>query len=171
MFATPRASEQYWDKLQHLRDIHLPEAPGWLPLAPGWWMLILLICMTVAVLASWSRRRRRYRAPIVHALAELNHLHTQASELPPGARNAFPASCNALLKRVARLRCRQESNIDPALLHGQAWRDFLRKTSDWNTPPPPEALVSGPYMPEPDMDIDNVKTWTAVWLRHQGTRS
>ena len=25
-----------------LRDLHLPEAVGWWPLAPGWWVLIAL---------------------------------------------------------------------------------------------------------------------------------
>ena len=26
-----------------LRDLHLPEAIGWWPLAPGWWVVIALV--------------------------------------------------------------------------------------------------------------------------------
>lgn len=52
------------DQLQQLRDIHLPEPPGWWPPAPGWWLLAGL-----AVAALWwafvrLRARRRRSAPL-----------------------------------------------------------------------------------------------------------
>ena len=52
------------DQLQQLRDIHLPEPPGWWPPAPGWWLLAAL-----AVAALWwaivrLRARRRRSAPL-----------------------------------------------------------------------------------------------------------
>jgi hypothetical protein len=52
------------DQLQQLRDIHLPQPPGWWPPAPGWWLLAAL-----AVAALWwiflrLRARRRRSAPL-----------------------------------------------------------------------------------------------------------
>lgn len=53
-----------------LRDLHLPEAIGWWPLAPGWWFLIAVL----VVLAFWqawrSLQRWRFEAPRRYALRE-----------------------------------------------------------------------------------------------------
>ena len=59
-----------------LRDLHLPEAVGWWPLAPGWWLLILLgaIAVTWLLLRSW--RRWRFNAARRHALALLQEVET-----------------------------------------------------------------------------------------------
>jgi hypothetical protein len=50
-----------------LRDLHLPEPVGWWPLAPGWWMLILLALMAIALLIhqwyqAWSQNAARRQA-------------------------------------------------------------------------------------------------------------
>lgn len=57
-----------------LRDLHLPEAVGWWPPAPGWWLLFaLLTALLLYALARASRRWRRARARRV-ALKELARL-------------------------------------------------------------------------------------------------
>ena len=48
--------------LDQLRDIHLPEAIGWWPLAPGWWLLIILVCLGLITLARLFLRRRQASA-------------------------------------------------------------------------------------------------------------
>jgi Domain of unknown function (DUF4381) len=50
-----------------LRDLHLPEPVGWWPLAPGWWILILLAFMAIALLIrqwyrAWSQNAARRQA-------------------------------------------------------------------------------------------------------------
>jgi len=50
--------------LDQLRDIHLPEAVSWWPLAPGWWLLMVLTCLLlVGLLICLYRRHQsnRYR--------------------------------------------------------------------------------------------------------------
>lgn len=44
--------------LAQLRDVHLPEDPGWWPPAIGWWLLALLLTVVlVAALFLWRRWR------------------------------------------------------------------------------------------------------------------
>lgn len=87
------------DRLQQLRDIHLPDAPGWWPPAPGWWLL----AVTAAALLLWAawrlRASARRRRPVVHArrlYAEIYRRH-RAGEM--GERAYLDAS-NELLKRL-----------------------------------------------------------------------
>ena len=49
-----------------LKDIHLPEAIGWWPLAPGWWILLLLIGLLIFAVVIWLRRLAR-QAFVKHA--------------------------------------------------------------------------------------------------------
>lgn len=46
------------DPLADLHDIHLPEAIGWWPLAPGWWLLLGFIIMLLAALLFYRRWRK-----------------------------------------------------------------------------------------------------------------
>jgi len=54
-----------------LRDLHLPEAIGWWPLAPGWWFLILLAVAGIVYYSYCSIRRWRRNALRRIALREL----------------------------------------------------------------------------------------------------
>ncbi|MBV1930617.1 MAG: DUF4381 domain-containing protein [Porticoccaceae bacterium] len=47
------------DPLAQLRDIHLPEAIGWWPPAPGWWILTLVLLVSIAFTIRYLVRRRR----------------------------------------------------------------------------------------------------------------
>ncbi len=54
-----------------LRDLHLPEPVGWWPLAPGWWLLILLALLAIAYGLARAYRRRQRGAARRYALREL----------------------------------------------------------------------------------------------------
>ena len=54
-----------------LRDLHLPEAVGWWPLAPGWWGVIAVVTASLGYLAWRWYRAWRFNAPRRHALREL----------------------------------------------------------------------------------------------------
>ena len=52
------------DPLAQLRDIHLPEAVGWWPPAPGWWILALVLILATAFAIRYlvtRRQRQRFR--------------------------------------------------------------------------------------------------------------
>ncbi len=77
-----------------IRDLHLPEAIGWWPLAPGWWVLIALAAAALFVLlrrlgrayARGAARRHALRQLEMYSKEYLTHLDgvlfgTQLSEL------------------------------------------------------------------------------------------
>ncbi|RLA40856.1 MAG: hypothetical protein DRR06_16870 [Gammaproteobacteria bacterium] len=47
------------DPLAQLRDIQLPEAVGWWPPAPGWWVLALVLILSTAFAIRYLVARRR----------------------------------------------------------------------------------------------------------------
>lgn len=100
-------------KLQDLNPIVLPDPVGWLPLAPGWKVLIALVALLLVVLA-WRRwlswRDQRYRREALREFSKLQDL----TELP------------GLLKRTALSAWPREA---VARLSGPAWHRFLDETA------------------------------------------
>ncbi len=54
-----------------LRDLHLPDAIGWWPLAPGWWFVLMTITILVGFGLWRAYMRRQHNAPRRYALREL----------------------------------------------------------------------------------------------------
>lgn len=81
-----------------LRDIHLPEAIAWWPLAPGWWLLIaLLLVGCVLLLRGYLRSRARSTARRL-ALRRLDELMAEYESHRDAV--AFMAAVSALLRRT-----------------------------------------------------------------------
>jgi hypothetical protein len=57
-----------------LRDLHLPEAVGWWPPAPGWWLLLALVALGSLILLRRAWLNWRRDAPRRVALKELARL-------------------------------------------------------------------------------------------------
>ncbi|MDH3621929.1 MAG: DUF4381 domain-containing protein [Gammaproteobacteria bacterium] len=54
-----------------LRDLHLPDAVGWWPLAPGWWGVIVITGVILAIVLWRMFLRWQANAPRRHAMREL----------------------------------------------------------------------------------------------------
>lgn len=95
-----------------LRDVHLPDAPSWWPLAPGWWLVIAVVGLGVLLVLAWQwiRRRRRLRW-----LALFDAGIAAAALGPPRL-----AAASELLRRAAR-----RADASAAQLQGQDWLRFL----------------------------------------------
>jgi hypothetical protein len=63
-----------------LRDLHLPDAVGWWPLAPGWWVVIALAAAALVYLAWRWYRAWQFNAPRRHALRELARFEAEFLE-------------------------------------------------------------------------------------------
>lgn len=103
-----------------LRDLHLPEAVGWWPLAPGWWFLIAVVLAVAGVLLHRQYQRWRMNAARRIALRELSRLERE-----------YEAGANAqqLAKSVSELLRRGMLAYAPraevAGLTGESWLAWL----------------------------------------------
>ena len=54
-----------------LRDLHLPDALGWWPLAPGWWGVIAILSVLIGYVLWRAYRRWQFNGPRRFAMREL----------------------------------------------------------------------------------------------------
>ena len=81
-----------------LRDLHLPEAISWWPLAPGWWAVIALAVIAFAYLLKLYYDKRQIGAARRHALKQLNGLTAEFEQ--HGNVVAFSSAMSELLRRT-----------------------------------------------------------------------
>lgn len=130
---------QATDPLAQLRDIHLPEAIGYWPLAPGWWLLAILLLLATGFAVYFIRHQlqaRRYRKVALQQLAKLQSAMTEPT--------TYLAGVNRLLKQT--LLAAPQSTV-PAGLTGEAWLAYLDATGQTNhfSTGPGQYLLDGPY--------------------------
>lgn len=109
------------DALKQLRDLHLPEAPGLWPPAPGWWLLAGCVIAAVVAMAIHMYRIRRRGRPLRLAVNALDSLLAQSRDLKLAPRE-FADGVNDLLKRALIHGAHQ---FDAAPLTGAAWLAYL----------------------------------------------
>lgn len=103
-----------------LRDLHLPEAIGWWPFAPGWWFLLLLLATGLCWLLLRARRRWQINAARRYAMGELAVLESQYLEHRSPVR--LGQQLSALLRRVMLAYAPRK---DVAGLTGERWLRWL----------------------------------------------
>jgi hypothetical protein len=161
-----------------LRDIHLPDAISWWPLAPGWW--ILLACLLVLIIAM-TLGRRYYRKRRLNRL--LNHeIHDELKTI----KAAYEHQHNKIIlaRQLSELLRRASVSIyaadKPAGLTGDQWLGFLQKTCqqcdaeinfDHDTA---RVLIEAPYLATDssiDYDADALLALCETWLlqRHHAS--
>ncbi|MDC0000311.1 DUF4381 domain-containing protein [Porticoccaceae bacterium] len=99
------------DPLAQLRDIHLPETVSWWPLAPGWWVLIILLGLVTGWIIFKSVQRKRanlYRRQALAKLLEIEQYlmeHEPSADRKPSAENlrAPLADIFVVLKQTANI--------------------------------------------------------------------
>ena len=149
---------------QQLRDIHLPDAISWWPLALGWWLLIIILI----TLTSWGLYYLRQRQQLNrYRKLALNELNAHFADWQSSANTSvYLHSANTLLKRITQ-------HIDPNSQHayktGQAWIKALNNYTEVplsNTVI--NALTVANYQPNPSVDIANLHTLLCRWIEvHQ----
>lgn len=129
-----------------LRNVHLPDAIGWWPLAPGWWILSGLMVLLIALIAGWRYRMKKYAAK-KQALKEFKKL-----------RHAQNLSEKQRIISLSKLLRQASISIFPrdhvAGLTGHEWLDFLdRSLHDGRfSKGVGQSLIEAPYKPEHELD-------------------
>lgn len=147
-----------------LRDLHLPDAIGWWPLAPGWWLLIALALIGVAFLIrAWLKVRARGAARRF-ALRQLNEIVDRYQD----SKNAveFGADLSELLRRSM---LAYAPRLDVAGLTGEAWLRWLDEglAQPVFTEGPGRQILELPYRrPDTELDVADVDRLVAA-VRHR----
>lgn len=108
-----------------LRDLHLPEAIGWWPPAPGWWFLILLAVAAIVYVVYRSLRQWRRNAMRRVALKELRRIQKDYASGVDEITLAIELS--ALLRRAMLAYAARE---EVAGLTGERWLHWLDQGLD-----------------------------------------
>jgi len=108
-----------------LRDLHLPNAIGWWPLAPAWWLLIGIAAVGLGILISRYLRSRTHNAARLYALRQFDRLTADYER----HRNAvtFGTELSLLLRRTM---LAYATRSDVAGLTGEAWLARLDRDLD-----------------------------------------
>lgn len=141
-----------------LRDIHLPPTPDWWPLAPGWWLLGLLLLILLGVGIWYARRWRKRRRMWAPVSAELDALAARHAET--GNQAELAAGLSQLLRRAV-IYCGGE-----AQRQGDAWQAQLARLAPGSLSP---ALVRdldhGVYRKDASLDAGMALMSCRRWLR------
>ncbi len=129
------------DPLHELRDVHLPDPISWWPPAFGWWMLLVVVFVTVG-LVFWTQAYRRRTKPRRLALAQLQEVKQQFA-IDSDEQQTITLLSD-LVRRVA-LAVFPRSQV--AGLSGKSWLQFLDRTGKTTqfSDGPGQCLLSGPY--------------------------
>lgn len=166
--ASPPASNIPADPLDQLKDIHLPDAVSWWPLAPGWWILLVLFLIMVAVaiyLYFRSQRKSRQEIIIEQALQLLHTLQEQSL-----SSKALITALSELLRRTAISLYGREMIAN---LAGKNWLLFLNDYGSTKafTEGVGQAFADQPYRPEVDYHRQALLGLTDDWLKKQLLKS
>lgn len=157
-----------------IRDIHLPDAVLWWPLAPGWWIIAGTVLFLV-ILFFAIRKYYRSKALLRDANAELEQIKNQY--ISSNNQTELIQALSVLLRRCCiSFYPRHET----ASLTGDAWLKYLDATSPSVSSSTStfymgigEILASAPYMSESSIikiDSDALIVLCETWLIAQPTK-
>ena len=156
-----------------IRDIHLPQPVSWWPPAPGWWVLLALLLIAVAIVVWLKTRRREFRLRFI-AMTELDDLYQAYQQHLNAGR--FASDLSVLLRRISISYFPQE-NI--AGLTGSAWLRFLdsrlsangNKSGQWFSDGVGIVLIKAPYqnkLNNNEVDVEALYKLSEEWIESLG---
>ncbi len=144
-----------------LKDIHLPDAGLWWPLAPGWWMLVILVLLVIFYLPRLLRWLR-WKPVKTLSLGELARIRIDLQDGLDEQRALQEISI--LLRRTV---ISYRGRVIGASITGKSWVDQLRQlagdecfTADQN-----EWLRIGQYQPSTRCDLSAMLHSCESWIR------
>ena len=135
--------------LDNLSDIAIPPPVSWWPLAPGWWVVIGITVIVIAVAAwkVWIRwQANAYRRAALDELGKAKTVSAIAELLKRTALAAFPRT-------------------DVASLSGPAWCQWLSDTMGREVPANVvDALTRGVFERTTTVQTDELRGFVAEWI-------
>lgn len=137
--------------LSDLRDIHLPDAVSWWPLATAWWILIAVIASLLIAVVLFFRYWKKHHYYRKLALAELKAIANSDDE------NQFLRHIATLVKKTALVK-----HPNTAAMTGTQWQQFLGQHMPDDIA---QLLALARYQPTTDYDKAAVITAVHHWIR------
>jgi ABC-type bacteriocin/lantibiotic exporter with double-glycine peptidase domain len=153
-----------------IKDIHLPEAISWWPLAIGWWIVLGLLIISIVAFFLWYRQKQQHlqthddqhSSLREQVMAELVIIQKISDD------QRFLEQLSALLKRVAIT----QHGKQVAGLTGKRWLRFLDK--QWKLTVFSQGigrvLGDAPYRKNAQPDRHVLLRISKNWLEHQMPR-
>jgi hypothetical protein len=149
--------------LAQLKDIHLPSPVGWWPLAPGWWIVVVVLFIGMMWMVWWCWRFWQAAQPKRQALRILSDIEQQAKDGVNA--NEVCAQISQLLRRVA---LTYYPNGTVAGLKDDDWIAFLNQHSrNLNFNAVREHLLVYPYQPEARVVMKPFFDRSRAWIKQR----
>ncbi len=144
-----------------LKDIHLPDASLWWPLAPGWWISFALL-VGLAILLPWLLRRRRDQAP-----RRLSLIALQGIERAFAAHGDSAMALRELSRLLRRTLISYRGRAGFADSSGDAWTGQLRELASRDAFDDDQLrlLAHERYRRDCECDIDRLLESSRCWLQ------
>lgn len=147
-----------------LRDIHLPGDVSWWPLAIGWWLLPVLVVLTLFIIYNFFKYKQNNKKLAYRkmALNELSNLRIEFKD----ENNSIELirSISTLLRRIA-LSYLPRNNI--ASLTGEDWLHQLNNLGSETlfTDKTRFLLEQAPYMKQCEFNHNELITTCELWIK------
>ncbi|MFT7525193.1 MAG: hypothetical protein ACI9LY_000325 [Arenicella sp.] len=151
---------------QQLRDVHLPDAVSWWPLAYGWWISLTLALLGITALVYYLLRKHKQEAYRHSAIKELNTVYTLWQQQRDVA--AYLQSANSILKRSVLHFTKQQGVASQS---GEAWLNTLASCATCELSAEfKNAFGSQVYRANADADIKRIHQELCDWLTTHKTK-
>lgn len=149
-----------------LRDIHLPDPVSWWPLAPGWWILILLIVILIAfsiIFIPKLIKKLKHQPASQLALTEFKKIQQQYQSQKNS--QLLVQSLSVLLRRVCMTYHSRQSS---AGLTGQAWINMLNNINPQHSFSTEliNILLTAPYKKQTEFNAQPLLKQCEAWILH-----
>lgn len=151
------------DALSQLKDIHLPDPVTLWPLAPGWYVVIALVLILIIWLA-YLVNKWHFNALAKKQALNLLKMYKKQYEEDKNTQ-LLSARISELLRRVALVYYPRQ---EVASLHGDAWLDFLNKTSKGiDFKPVKSMLLESPFKTAESVNLQPLITRSQLWIKQR----
>lgn len=151
------------DALAQLKDISLPPAIGWWPLAPSWYVVIFLV-LSVTVVVSYLLYKRHLNSLAKKKALLLLKVYQQNYERDHNAQLAS-SHISELLKRVALVYF---PRTKVASIYGDAWVDFLNQSSKGiDFYPVKSMLLDSPFKTAESVNLQPLFNCAELWIKQR----
>jgi len=149
-----------------LRDIHLPEPISWWPLAPGWWIsLLLIIALIVAAYIFIPKliKKLKHQPARKLAITEFNNIQRQYQSQQDN--QSLVQSLSVLLRRICMT---YDSRQSSASLTGQAWIDKLNSINPQQSFSDEliDTLLTAPYQKHHEFNAEQLLSQCESWINN-----